>query len=107
MKCAIVTLLLALALLGRNVSGQTFQYSKGWTVGKRALEENPIGSENNKIVLTTGQLMKACRNFINLYREEDDLLGIIGSRVNVLNKREAGEAAATREIYRRGTANEI
>lgn len=45
-------------------------------MGKRALEDVATDAEN-KIFLTTSQLMSACRNFIKIHRDADDYVGVI------------------------------
>lgn len=88
MKYVFVILVMTVAVFS-CVSGQTFQYSKGWTVGKRALDEDVApGTSDNKVFLSTGQLLIACRNFIKIHREADDYLGL-GSNPKVLKKRGA------------------
>lgn len=79
--------LLYLAILGQS---QTFQYSKGWTVGKRGLveENSEMETINPRVLLTTGQLLSACRNFISVYRNEADGFAP-GMLPKALSKREA------------------
>lgn len=69
-------LVLFLAVVGlaicHSVSGQTFQYSKGWTVGKRGA----IGGDYNLLeeseVLNSGQLLSACRDyFLRMHQDQN------------------------------------